>query len=100
MSGVNVTLIAGSGLVACPPDAADAAPIDESLAQGGIGTPENFLEINVDLNDAATPGVLRLDTTAVSTLGVFLTDTAGSLAVHTVDTDADASLVTLAGSIL
>src|SRR5207244_8377258 len=70
-------------------------------ALGGIGTPDNFLEINVDVLNTGAPGVLRAyDTFATSTLGVFLTETSGDMKIDTVDTKGDTSLVTLAGSIV
>ncbi|MEY2518223.1 MAG: large repetitive protein, partial [bacterium] len=98
---VNLTMTAGTGLVS-----------------GGIGTPDNFLEIDVDALDGSPAGVLKAYDTSVptattaaqlaacgtlsstATCGVFLTDTHANLPVHTVDTKGDASLVTTAGSIV
>ena len=97
---VSITMTAGMGLVS-----------------GGIGTPENFLEIDVDAVRGAG-GVLTAYDAAVNraisateiaacgtlsstrTCGIFLTDTHADLPVDTVYTTADASLVTTDGSIL
>ncbi|MGB7963803.1 MAG: hypothetical protein WCF12_12730, partial [Propionicimonas sp.] len=88
--GVNLTMTAGTGLVT-----------------GGIGTPTNFLETNVDLTQAT--GTLnafdrlvpaRTGTMTTGTLGIFLTETIGDLTLDTVWTSADASLATLAGSVV
>ena len=75
---MNITLTAGTGLVT-----------------GGIGTPGNFLEINVGT------GVLNaFDRLAATTSGIFLTETIGDLRVDTVWTRGDVSLTTVAGSII
>ncbi|HEV8460189.1 MAG TPA: Calx-beta domain-containing protein [Gaiellaceae bacterium] len=92
--------------------------------RGGVGTPGDFLEIQVNADAAAlgTLGVLTINDdnanrTAWSigslpngastnnlgsgsgTFGVFLTQTSGDLQINTVYTHGDASLVTSAGSI-
>jgi hypothetical protein len=67
--------------------------------QGGVGTPTDFLEINVDRNTAT--GVLTVtDTAGNSTLGVFLSDLLGRMRVDLVHTEGDVSLRTVDGSIL
>jgi hypothetical protein len=68
-------------------------------AQGGIGLPTDYLEINVDRNDAT--GVLRaFDTAAASSNGIYLDELLGDLRVDLVHTTADVSLRTVGGSIL
>jgi hypothetical protein len=68
---------------------------------GGVGTTDNFLEINVDVLNGSPLGVLRVyDTFGSSTPGVFLTDTALNMPIDQVITNGDASLVTLGGSIV
>src|SRR5258708_1240006 len=95
-----------------------------SSGRGGVGTPGDFLEIQVNAN-AGTPGLvgyLTIDDdtanraawsinslptsagtntrgAAPGTLGVFLPQTSGALQVNTVYTHGDASLVPTAGSI-
>jgi len=100
-------MVAGVGLV--NPDHADVVGevlnptlLDIDALLGGIGSPGNFLEINVDiLNGVGGLGVLRaFDTTANSTLGIFLDEVVGDLHVHTVQTITDISLRTVDGSIL
>ena len=95
-----------------------------SSGRGGVGTPGDFLEIQVNADAAtlSTLGVLTIydDNAALApwninslpnsgatnnvgaasgTFGVFLTQTTGDLQVNTVFTHGDASLVTRAGSI-
>src|SRR6185503_15631710 len=105
VTGKNITMCAGTAR----PDALEArtaadaqcAALVPAAPLGGIGTQANFLEINVDVLNSATPGVLRAyDTFATSTAGVYLTETVNDMKVHTVDTKGDSSLVTLGGSIV
>ena len=78
VTGVNIRLTAGTG-----------------LTTGGIGTPGNFLEINVGT------GVLNaFDRLAATTSGIFLTETIGDMRVDTVWTRGDVTLTTVAGSIV
>ena len=87
--GVNITMYAGLGGVA-----------------GGIGSPDNWLEIDVDVlnGSGATLGVLNAFDTAVGdsvrSPGIFLVETNGSLHLDTVDTVSDVALRTVNGSIL
>jgi hypothetical protein len=83
--GENITMTAGTG-----------------GAQGGIGTPLNFLEIDVDhvAGDGNAGKLKATDTAAASTDGIYVTDTAGDLPVDLVTTTADVSLATTDGSIL
>ena len=68
---------------------------------GGVGTPANFLELQVNHSGGTTPGLLTVeDTAAPLTLGVWVTETSGNLWVNTVHTNGNAALTTLAGSIL
>ena len=96
--------------------------------RGGVGTPGDFLEIQVNADAAAlgTTGTLTVDDdtaartpwsmtgaspsipnaagtnnlgAASGTFGVFLTQTTGTMQVNVVYTHGDASLATLAGSI-
>ncbi|MBK5565794.1 hypothetical protein [Ensifer sp. SSB1] len=107
VAGRNITMAAGVGLFN-PNHAQVAAQVlnptllDINSPLGGIGLPTDFLEINVDIrNGVGGLGVLRaFDTTADSTLGIFLDEVAGDLLVHTVHTTRDISLRTVAGSIL
>jgi len=83
--------------------------------RGGVGTPRNFLETNVangaygvlNVTDTQSSratfsyGAATLANAAPSgTYGVFVTETTGDLNVDRVLTNGDASLVTLAGSII
>ncbi|MBI3917574.1 MAG: hypothetical protein HY322_11275 [Betaproteobacteria bacterium] len=107
VSGVNITMVAGTGLV--NPNHADVASqvanptrnISSPL-RGGIGTPTNFLEIDVDIvgNLVLTTGVLQAYdiTTTDETDGIFLDEVIGDLHVHTVQTLRDVSLRTTGGS--
>ncbi|MHB1243985.1 MAG: beta strand repeat-containing protein, partial [Gaiellaceae bacterium] len=81
--------------------AANPGCVDGGLVQGGIGTPANFLETDVDTTDAATPGVLRaFDIYADSTQGIYLDEVVGDMKVHTIWTTENISLRTVAGSIV
>jgi hypothetical protein len=107
VTGVNITLTAGDNNL--------GASQSES-GTGGIGTPEDFLKINVNVLRGATGlGVLNaFDTAAGSTQGIFITDvlpgpkttsllgsqTVGDLEVDTVITNANVSLATQNGSIV
>ncbi len=107
-SNGDATLSAGGAIL----DANPAAPIDVGAANitltagtqaaiGGIGTPADFLRINVNALRANPPGVLNaFDTSAASTPGVFVTQPTGDLTVDTVTTTANVTLATSAGSIL
>ncbi len=88
VSGVNITLEAGLEGV-----------------RGGIGTPDNWLEIDVDILGGTGEGlgvVNADDTTAPvsGTAGIFLTETSGDFQVDTIQTVSDVALSTVAGSIL
>ena len=96
VTGVNITMSAGAGFVNPDPEnvageVADPTILDEDQPLGGIGTPDNFLEINVDVLNGS--GVLRaFDITADTTAGIFLTETTGDMKVHTVHTfDSDSA---------
>jgi hypothetical protein len=68
-------------------------------ALSGVGETNDFLEINVDRNNAT--GVLTVtDTAGTSTAGVFLSDLLGNMRVDLVHTEGDVSLRTVNGSIL
>lgn len=67
---------------------------------GGVGLPDDFLETNVDVLNAATGAIVVTDIAAASTLGVFLDELTGALRVDLVRTHADVSLRTVGGSIL
>jgi len=109
VEGVNITMIAASSFV--NPNAGDVA--NELVKDfsgfsyfgnnhtGGIGMPDNFLEINVDRNNASS-GVLRAYDKApvANTLGIFLDETAGAMRIHTVQTARDISLRTVGGSVI
>ncbi len=113
----NITLTAGNNGISSDPNRISGA--------GGVGTPGDFLEIevNADGTDAAGHiGVLNVTDTQVAraatfptlpladtsdvlgaptgTYGVFLTQTSGDLTIAKVETNADASLATDAGSIV
>lgn len=107
VAGVNITMIAGAGFVNPNPSQVAAQILNPTLLAGGltggIGTPTNFLEIDVNIagSGAGTPGVLRaFDTTALTTAGIFLDEITGDLNVHTVWTLRDVSMRTREGSIL
>ena len=87
VTGVNITMVAGTGLVNPPGEPDNPMPLDADLPLGGIGMPDNFLEINVDVLNGMPPGVLRaLDITADSTAGIYLDEVSGDLQIHTVET--------------
>jgi hypothetical protein len=105
----NITFVAGIDVLVAGVDLVDLTVDDPipSLAvgteTGGIGTPDNFLEIQVNAlgGSGSTLGVLRaFDHTATSTEGIYLDQVAGDLHVHTVDSIGDVALRTTAGSIL
>jgi Ca2+-binding RTX toxin-like protein len=99
VSGGNITMCAGSGLVL---DGAVADPLcsDIDLGRGGIGDTTNFLEIDV-AHGTGTNGVLRaFDRTATSGHGIFVTETIGALRLFEVNTLGDVALTTVAGSII
>src|SRR4029077_12722458 len=103
VTGTNITMCTGQNLPAnfALRTAADSQCGAYGHALGGVGTPDNFLEINGDVLNTVAPGVLRVyDTFTTATLGVFLTETSGDMKIDTVDTTGDTSLVTLAGSIV
>ena len=83
--GVNITMNAGLGGVL-----------------GGIGTPNKWLEIDVDVRNGAPLGVLKaFDTNpTASSAGIYITETSGDLKVHTVHSLSDVALGTLNGSIV
>ena len=74
VSGRNITMTAGDN------------GIGGKEGQGGIGTPDNFLETNVDIlhGSGATLGVLRaFDTSASSnTKGIFITEVLAGTETH------------------
>ncbi|MGH3050680.1 MAG: beta strand repeat-containing protein, partial [Gaiellaceae bacterium] len=111
VAGVNVTMTAGNNGIA-------SSPSGGITGAGGVGTPGDFLELEVGT------GVLTVTDTQVGratasdfptlplsdvsdvlgaptgTYGVYLTQTSGDLRINTVTTSADASIATAAGSIL
>ena len=94
VTGVNITLTAGDNNLGQP---------NSQSGAGGIGTPEDFLTIHVNVLDGTGTGLGVLnafDTAAASTQGVFITETIGDLEVDTVTTNGDVSLATENGSIL
>ena len=101
VSGENITLVSGTGLVN-PPGTVDApGGFDDGLPTGGIGEAGNFLEIDTDLVAGASTGVLRaFDTTAAASAGIFLDEVIGDMPVHSIETIADVSLRTTGGSII
>ncbi|MDD1750937.1 MAG: hypothetical protein LUO89_13810, partial [Methanothrix sp.] len=71
VSGVNITLTAGNNLI--------TGTSDDKAGVGGIGTPDNFLEINVDVlyGSGSSLGVLTANDTAAgvgNTDGIFITE--------------------------
>src|SRR5262249_30164712 len=72
VTGVNITLTAGNNLIT-------GGAVDKS-GTGGIGTPGNFLEINVDVlyaGDSLGLGVLTatdIDAGVGNTAGIFITE--------------------------
>ena len=94
VTGVNITLTAGDN---------NLGQSNSESGTGGIGTPEDFLtiEVNVLGGTGTGLGVLNaFDTAAASTQGVFITETTGDLEVDTVTTNGDVSLATQNGSIV
>jgi hypothetical protein len=104
----NITMTAGNNQIT-------GSGADKS-GRGGVGTPGNFLEINVDGIGGAL-GVLNVTDTASATTafsystppfnpagsgtyGVFLTETVGDMKIDTVDTHGDVTLSTAAGSLV
>jgi hypothetical protein len=74
-----------------------------SPGTGGIGEGDDFLEINVDRNNAggATGHNLdAFDTNAGTNTGIFIDEMTGDLRVGQVETGGDVSLRTVAGSIV
>ncbi len=109
VTGRNITLTAGDSKIT-------GTPAGDKSGRGGVGTPGNFLEVNENANGAPL-GVLNATDTAsattpyatlsppfdpagTGTFGVFLTETAGDMEVDTVNTRGNASLATVAGSIV
>ena len=107
--GVNITMTAGNNL--------DLADPNHISGHGGVGVPQNFLEIIVN-NVATTWGVLTITDTAsertgwnidamppvdpgaaTGTFGVFVTQSDKNMDVNRILTNGDASLVALNGSI-
>ena len=102
--GRNITITAGNN------------GIGGISGRGGVGTPNDFLEIQVNADGGAL-GVLTVTDTAATrtgwsitpipgnlppvsgTYGVFMTQTSGDLELNRVVTSGDATLSTLAGSI-
>ena len=89
---------------------------NDQSGRGGVGTPGNFLEINVDANGGAL-GILNVtdiasdthtwlyssvpfDPANTGTFGVFLTETTGDMKIGTVKTQGDVTLATVAGSLV
>src|SRR5262249_13705634 len=118
VTGVNITMTAGDNGITKDPS-------KDRSGTGGIGTPDNFLEINEDVlhGSGATLGVLNAFDIApnVTTQGIFLTEvqagpephhwrdtsvtavkneTVSDLEVDTVNTKGDVSLATQTGSIV
>ena len=108
VTGRNLTMTAGNNQIT-------GTSVDRS-GRGGIGSPGNFLEINVDANGGLL-GVLNatdtasattpfsdtsppFDSAASGTYGVFLTETAGDMKIDTVHTKGDVTLATAAGSLV
>jgi hypothetical protein len=68
---------------------------------GGVGTPGNYLEIDVDVRDDQTGALTVFDiSSGLNTPGVYVIETWSDLRVDLVWTIQDVSLVTLDGSIL
>ncbi|MCB9929003.1 MAG: hypothetical protein H6844_06280 [Alphaproteobacteria bacterium] len=110
VAGVNITMVAASGDVGDPgfvnPDPGDVA--GEILnptrvwsgLSGGIGTDDNFLEINGDILGTNT-GVLRIyDDLDASTLGIYLDETTGDMRIDTIWSLGDVALRTTDGSVI
>ena len=114
--GRNITMTAGDNL--------DLSDPNRKSGHGGVGTPRNFLEIQVNADGGAL-GVLTVTDTAsartgwdinnlpstsappviehgasTGTYGVFITQVVGDMTVNRILTNGDASLATLAGSIV
>jgi hypothetical protein len=88
VTGVNITMTAGA-----------VTPDTPNPTLGGIGTPTDFLEINVDRNNGT--GVLNaFDTNAPSNGGIWISELVGDFKVDTVQSKADVSLRTVDGSIV
>ncbi len=99
VSGRNITMVAGTGLV-LDGTIDDPLFVGEDITRGGIGETNAFLEIDVDTAGTGT-GVLRaFDRTATAGYGIFLTETIGDLRLYEVNTLGDVALTTTAGSIL
>ncbi|MFN2609691.1 MAG: hypothetical protein ABR507_02275, partial [Actinomycetota bacterium] len=103
--GRNITMTAGNN------------GIGAVSGKGGVGTPNDFLETNVDADGGALGVLTVTDTDAVrktwninsipsnlppgtGTYGVFITETPGDMKVNRILTSGDVSLVTLSGSIV
>ncbi|MBL8482242.1 MAG: hypothetical protein JNJ60_08610, partial [Rhodocyclaceae bacterium] len=118
-TGADVTLYAGGRIIDADTDVGAAATVDVSgvniylysgvnvgetpQTAGGIGAPNDFLEINVDRTNAATPGLLYAydnNTNAPTHGGIFIDEMSGNLTVAIVHSLENVSLRTVAGSIL
>jgi hypothetical protein len=109
VAGVSISMISASRFVNPDADEIKGATGEVQyptlafggLTPGGIGLPNNFLEINVDRLNQNT-GVLRAyDMAPVAhTLGIYLDEMSGALRIHTVLTSRDVSLRTVGGSIV
>ena len=110
VTGRNITIVAGNN------------GIGGDSGRGGVGMPADFLEINVDADggalgvlavtdtqaaraawsDASLPVATTTNNLAASagTFGVFLTETTGDMKIARILTNGDASLDTVAGSIV
>jgi RTX calcium-binding nonapeptide repeat (4 copies) len=103
----NITMTAGNNLI---------GDTDDKSGRGGIGTPGNFLEVNVD-SDGVVLGVINATDTAsattpfnyaalpfnpagTGTYGVFLTETVGDMKIDIIQTKGDVALSSVAGSLV
>ena len=103
VTGTDITMCPGTGR---PTNLALSTPSSpqcfaDSNPLGGVGTPQNFLETNVDVLNSVVPGVMRvLDYWAAATQGVFIGETVNDLKIHTIRTLGDISARTESGSIV
>ena len=112
VAGTDITMCPGvrrpNDMPARTPSDADCA--DGNRLTGGVGTPDNFLEINVDVLNGSPLGVLRVfDTFADNTQGIYLDELVGDMKIHTIHTyggtidtleSGNSSLRTVDGSIV
>ena len=101
VSGVNITLNSGVVTGGGPSEPLGTA----SPTIGGIGQFNDFLEINVDRNNGASPlGIGQLDAYDINAStthdGIYIDELTGDLTVGTVHTIENVSLRTVDGSIL